>query len=258
MCTNNLSPLWLKSLLWLVSRTIWVQEAHKHLAEADKVRVDKFCFFLFFSGLENCVIKVTCDQQVCSKEGKLRPKITPNWSAQLWFTSRTNTRPCWQGHAEVYWFITQQDSFSSRVWSKRQVVSRGLEMKTRSSIRVVCQRRLSNGGSGWSGTAYFLPLMSERTRSMLITANYAKFWLIIGESGDDSWKLNRADEEPNARGRRFRTWPLEVRTPATGIGLGFCYSSPFRAKSRESLYAKCLQSLSGDGEGSSSGLSYPT
>lgn len=40
----------------------------------------------------------------------------------------------------------------------------------------------------------------------------------------------------------------------------FCFSFPFCAKSRESLYTKCLKRLSGDGEGSSSGhlLEYPT
>lgn len=41
----------------------------------------------------------------------------------------------------------------------------------------------SEKGNVWHN---FLPLMSKRTRSMLITANYAKFRLIIGESGDDS------------------------------------------------------------------------
>lgn len=81
-------------------------------------------------------------------------------------------------------------------------------MKTRSSVRVVCQRRLSSGGRREMSGAASFPPTSERTRSMLITANYAKFWLIIREPGDGSQELDWGAWKP----------PVNVCGDDTGCG----------------------------------------
>lgn len=115
--------------------------------------------------------------------------------------------------SQGFWCITQQELFPSGFDPKRQVVSSAhadFEMKTRSSVRVVCQRRLSRGGrKEMSGAASFSPT-SERTRSMLITANYAKFWLIIREPGDGRQELDWGAWKPpvNVCVRRYWMWPF--------------------------------------------------
>lgn len=134
---------------------------------------------------------------------------------QLWFANWTNTRHCWQGHTEVSGLLVHNPTRTFHPgFAERQVISSAhadFEMKTRSSVHVVCQRRLSSGGRREMSGAASFPPTSERTRSMLITANYAKFWLIIGELGDGSRELNRGAWKPpvcwrRCCGRFSRTW----------------------------------------------------